>query len=77
MAIAEHEPGKLYARNRGLLNMSHQQLHDFAATKRSNLPVKAKKPRKGAAKRATSNSYSESHSYDFRTAGKSKPGAAY
>lgn len=38
MAIAEHSPGKLYARNRGLLKMSHQQLHDFAATKRKKLP---------------------------------------
>jgi hypothetical protein len=37
MAIAEHEPGKLYARNRGLLKMSHQQLHDFASTPRHNL----------------------------------------
>lgn len=41
MAIAEHEPDKLYARNRGLLKMSHQQLHDFAATPRKGLPKKA------------------------------------
>lgn len=33
MAIAEHEPEKLYAKNKGLLSMSHQQLHDFASTK--------------------------------------------
>lgn len=38
MAIAEHEPGKLYKKNKGLLKMSHQQLHDFAATKRKGLP---------------------------------------
>ncbi len=38
MAIAEHNPKKLYGRNRGLLKMSHQQLHDFAATKRKGLP---------------------------------------
>jgi hypothetical protein len=38
MAIAEHEPNKLYKRNKGLLNMNHQQLHDFAATKRKDLP---------------------------------------
>lgn len=38
MAIAEHEPGKLYARNKGLLKMSHEQLHDFAATKTKGLP---------------------------------------
>jgi hypothetical protein len=33
MAIAEHEPDKLYKRNRGVLKMSKGQLHDFAATK--------------------------------------------
>jgi hypothetical protein len=37
MAIAEHEPEKLYERNRGLLKMSHGQLHDFAATKERGL----------------------------------------
>lgn len=42
MAIAEHNPGKLYARNRGLLKMSHSQLHDFAATKRKGLPKRKK-----------------------------------
>lgn len=38
MAIAEHEPDKLYAKNKGLLKMSHSQLHDFAATPRKGLP---------------------------------------
>ena len=33
MAIAEHHPDQLYAKNRGLLKMSHSQLHDFASTK--------------------------------------------
>ena len=33
MAIAEHDPGKLYKRNRGVLDMSKGQLHDFAETK--------------------------------------------
>lgn len=37
MAIAEHEPAKLYAKNKGLLKMSSSQLHDFAATKRKGL----------------------------------------
>jgi hypothetical protein len=32
MAIAEHEPGKLYKRNRGMLNMSKEQLHEFASS---------------------------------------------
>ena len=41
MAIAEHEPNKLYSKNRGLLKMSKSQLHDFAATKRTGLPEKA------------------------------------
>jgi hypothetical protein len=40
MAIAEHAPGKLYQRNRGLLGMSHEQLHDFAATPTDGLPEK-------------------------------------
>ena len=40
MAIAEHEPSKLSAKNRGMLKMSKGQLHDFASTKRSGLPMK-------------------------------------
>jgi hypothetical protein len=43
MAIAEHSPGKLHAKNKGLLKMSHSQLHDFAATKRKGLPEKVGK----------------------------------
>ncbi len=43
MAIAEHAPSKLYARNKGLTKMSHSQLHDFAATKRKGLPARKKK----------------------------------
>jgi len=39
MAIAEHDPSKLYKRNQGMLQMSHEQLHDFAATKRAGLPT--------------------------------------
>lgn len=33
MAIAEHHPDEVSAKNRGVLKMSHQQLHDFASTK--------------------------------------------
>ena len=40
MAIAEHDPGKLYKRNRGLLGMNHEQLHDYAATPTKDLPEK-------------------------------------
>jgi hypothetical protein len=46
MAIAEHHPGKLYARNRGLLKMSYQQLHDFASTKEKGLPHYASRRKK-------------------------------
>ena len=42
MAIAEHAPGKLYKRNRGLLKMSHEQLHDFADTPEKGLPERKK-----------------------------------
>jgi len=45
MAIAEHAPQKLYAKNRGLLKMTHQQLHDFASTKRTGFPGKIRKPK--------------------------------
>ena len=44
MAIAEHAPGKLYKRNRGLLAMSQTQLHDFAAVKGLS---KGKRKKKG------------------------------
>lgn len=42
-AIAEHHPEKLYKRNRALLQMTHQQLHEFADTKESKLPQRKKK----------------------------------
>ena len=42
MAIAEHNPKKLYKRNKGLKKMSKSQLHDFASTKTKGLPKKAK-----------------------------------
>jgi hypothetical protein len=38
MAIAEHHPDKLYPRNRGLLKLTHKQLHDFASTPHKGLP---------------------------------------
>ncbi len=43
MAIAEHHPTQLFARNRGLLRMTHRQLHDFAATRETGLPRRKKK----------------------------------
>ena len=36
-AIAEHHPEQLNKENRGLLDMTHEQLHDFASTPRKGL----------------------------------------
>jgi len=41
MGMAEHNPGAVTSRNRGVLKMSHQQLHDFAATSTKSLPEHA------------------------------------
>ncbi len=49
MAIAEHAPSKLNAKNKGLLKMSHSDLHDFASTPRKGLPKKISS--KGSGKR--------------------------
>jgi hypothetical protein len=38
MAIAEHSPEKLHAENKGMLDMTHKQLHEFASTPRKHLP---------------------------------------
>jgi hypothetical protein len=38
MAIAEHHPEELHAENKGLLKMTHKQLHDFASTPAKHLP---------------------------------------
>lgn len=43
MSIAEHDPQKLYKKNRGLLKMSQKQLHDFSSTKEMGLPARKKK----------------------------------
>lgn len=40
MQIAEHAPGKLYKKNRGLLKMSHTQLHEFAVGSEKGKPYK-------------------------------------
>jgi hypothetical protein len=44
-AIAEHHPEELKARNKSLLNMTHEQLHDFASTPETGLPNKSHGPR--------------------------------
>jgi hypothetical protein len=33
MQIAEHNPSKLYAKNKAVLKMSKKQLHEFTTTK--------------------------------------------
>jgi len=38
--IAEHAPGKLYDRNRGLLKMKLGKLRKFSRTKEKGLPYK-------------------------------------
>jgi len=51
MAIAKHHPSKLYKRNRAIKKMTKQQLHEYASTKRKNLPEVAKKVAKGKKRR--------------------------
>ncbi len=43
MAIAKHEPGKLYLRNRAMLGMSKEQLSEYASTKEKGLPSKKRR----------------------------------
>jgi len=38
MAIALHNPEKLYKRNQGLMVMSDKQLNEFAGTREKGLP---------------------------------------
>ena len=38
MAIAEHHPEELNEKNKGLADMTHKQLHDFASTPEKGLP---------------------------------------
>lgn len=47
-AIAEHNPEALHKENKGLANLSHKTLHEFAHTKREGLPsyAHARKARK-------------------------------
>lgn len=44
MAICEHNPAHAIGK---CPNMTHKQLHDFAATPRKGLPVRVKKGKKG------------------------------
>ena len=40
MAIAEHHPSQVSAKNKAVLKMTKNQLHDFAATPEKSLPRK-------------------------------------
>lgn len=42
IAIAEHEPEKLYKRNKALKKMTKKDMHEFASTKEKGLPKKKK-----------------------------------
>lgn len=42
MALAEHDPSAVFPENQGVTDMSHKQLHEFAATKTGGLPTKVK-----------------------------------
>lgn len=54
MAIAEHDPDKLDSKNKGLLKMSHKQLHDFASTSNKGLPKRvAKKDSKKSSRKSS------------------------
>jgi Protein of unknwon function (DUF3008) len=44
MAMVEHDPSKLQGK---MPSMTHQQLHDFAATPRKGLPTHVKPPTAG------------------------------
>lgn len=50
MAIAEHHPGEVSDKNRGVLKMSHSQLHDFADTKEKGLPAHKQHPTRNLGK---------------------------
>lgn len=43
MAIAKHNPSRLYKRNKDLKKMSKEDLGEFASTKEKGLPKKKRK----------------------------------
>ncbi len=45
--MAEHNPSMVSEKNKGVLSMSKNQLHDFAATSEKSLPKRKKKKKKG------------------------------
>lgn len=79
MAIAEHDPSKL----RGPMpNMTHQQLHDFAATPVKNKPehVETRHPHKnlkGYLHKKKAKAAPDVESYGALKMAKPKPGGVY
>lgn len=51
VAMREHNPGAIYARNRGILGMKMSDAHDFASTPEQGLPEHVQK-KGGALRRA-------------------------
>jgi hypothetical protein len=47
MAIAEHHPEEVFKRNRGVLQMSGKQLHEFAETPEKKLPERKTAKKRG------------------------------
>ena len=43
MAVALHEPSKLYSKNKGVLKMGKKSLSEFASTPRKGLPKRVGK----------------------------------
>ena len=46
IAIAEHHPEKVHAKNKGILGMKKSDMHDFASTSEKGLPEKVRKVKK-------------------------------
>lgn len=42
VAMAEHNPEKVHAKNRGVLGMSKMQMHDYAMTPEKGLPKRVR-----------------------------------
>jgi len=60
MAIAMHEPEKVYSKNKGVLKMKKKSLADFAKTSRKDLPEKVEAKKKKSAKNSTQASEKDS-----------------
>jgi len=41
ISIALHNPGKLYKRNKSVMNMDKYDMEDYASTKHKDLPYRA------------------------------------